>query len=176
MLVRVALWTIVLCLVLIFFAKIFLMFMVTVFAMVMTKIAAYSLLIAFSLLGIAILGNFLGALCSSIKAYFSDDRRGHRYFLFLKNQHAQKQRLFYIQHLQLRSLREIRYKRTLDKSNCRNAKMLSNAIERDLNRIKEMISQDYYFELYKENCNYRTQRNISALLELHFKILPLLKR
>jgi hypothetical protein len=176
MLVRVALWTIVLCLILIFFAKMFLLFAVTVFAILMTKIAAYSLLIAFSLLGIAILGSFLGALCPSIKAYFSDDRRGQRYFLFLKNQHAQKQRLFEIQHLQLRSLREIRYKRMLDKSNRRNAKMLSSAIERDLNRIRDMISQDYYIELYKENCHYRTQRNIAALLELHFKILPLLKR
>ena len=176
MFVRLALWTIILCLVLFLVAKIFLIFAATMFAVFITKLAAYSLLIAFTLLGAALLGSLCGTLFPSIKLYFSDVQSGQRHFLFLKNRHNDKRRLFYFQNLQLIYLRELQRKHFLDKTNRRNIQMLSNAIERDLNRIKNTISEAYYFQLQTENRRYRTQQNITALLELHFKILPLLKR
>ena len=78
--------------------------------------------------------------------------------------------MFHFQRLQLDYFKKRQQKSILEKNNQQHINALSDAIERDLQRIKRTISKDYFSQLQAENRRYRVQQSEQALLKLHYKI------
>ncbi len=173
MLIRVALWLIVLCLPLFLIAKALLILTFVVFATFATQFAAFVLLAGFGLLVFAGLFGILQRFWRVLRHYFSAEQHGQREVLFIKNKQSHHQRLLHFQRLQLTYFKELQRKRLLEKNNRKQINALSTAIERDLQGIKHVLSKDHFSQLHDENRRYRMQQNEQALLKLHQKIATL---
>ena len=173
MLIRVALWLILLCLPLFLVAKMLLIFTFIVFATFATQFAAFVLLAGFCLLIFAGLFGILQRVWRVLSHYFSASQHGQRKCLFVKNQHLHRTRLLHFQRLQLTYFKELQRKRLFEKNNRQHINALSEAIGRDLQNIKHQLSKDYFSQLQDENRRYRMQQNEQALLKLHQKIVTL---
>ncbi|MDD5227699.1 MAG: hypothetical protein PHD53_02750 [Methylococcales bacterium] len=173
MFIRLALWMMVLCLPLFILAKVLLFFAFVIFAVFATQLAAFLLLAAFGVLIFAGLFNIFQRIWRATLHYLSAEQSENRHFLFIKNKHSNQKRLFHFQRLQLNYFKERQRKAILEKNNQQQINALSDAIERELQRIKHQISKDYFSQLQAENRRYRVQQNEQALLELHHKIATL---
>jgi hypothetical protein len=170
MLIRIALWMMLLCLPLFLLAKMLLVFTFIILAAFATQLAAFLLLAAF---GVLILAGLFGILQRSwhmIRDYFSAQQRENRHVLFVKNTHSNQKRLFHFQRLQINYFKERQRKSILEKNNQQHINALSKAIEQDLQNIKHALSKDHFSQLHAENRRYRVQQNEQALLKLHHKI------
>ncbi len=173
MLIRFALWLGLLSLPLFLLAKVLLIFAFIVFATFATKFAIFLL---FSAFGILLFIGFVGILrwfWLVIFHYFSAEQRGKRQLLFMQNRQADRNRLFYFQRLQLTYFKERQRNKILEKNNQEQINVLSEAIERELRRIKSQLSKDHFSQLQAENRRYRMKQNEQALLELHARISKL---
>lgn len=170
MLIRLALWMILLCLPLFLLAKALLIFTFVVFATLATKFAVFLLLAAFGLL---ILMGIVGVWKRSfefVRDYFSAPQREKRHLLFVENQKRDRHRLFYFQRLQLDYFKERQRRRLLEKNNRDQINALSDSIERQLVGLKQQLSKDLFSQFQLENRRYRKQQNEQALLKLHAKL------
>lgn len=170
MLIRFAFWMMLLCLPLFLLAKALLIFTFLVIAGFMMQGAALLLLAGFGLLIFAGLIFSFKNMWRVIRDYFSAEQRGKRRLLFMENQHTNRKRLFHFQRIQLNYFSERQRKKLLEKNNQQHINAFSDAIERDLQRIKSQISDDYFSQLQAENRRYRVQQNESGLLKLHHEI------
>lgn len=173
MLIRFALWMMLLCLPLFLLAKALLIFTFIVFAALATKLAAFLLLTAFGLLIFAAFFGTLQRLWHIVRRYFSAAQRNQRQCLFVQNKNANQKRLFYFQRLQLTYFKERQRKKILEQNDQQHINALSNAIKRDLQGVKSQLSKENFVKLQRENRRYRMQQNEQALLELHHKISKL---
>jgi hypothetical protein len=170
MLIRFAFWMMLLCLPVFLLAKILLIFTFIIFAAFATQLAAFLLLAAFGVLIFAGLFGIFQRIWRAARHYFSVEQNEKRQFLFIKNTHSNQKRLFHFQRLQLNYFNERQRKKLLEKNNQQHINALSEAIERDLQRIKHHVSKDYFSQLQAENHRYRAKQNEQALLKLHHKI------
>jgi hypothetical protein len=170
MLIRVALWMIVLCLPIFLLAKMLLIFTFIVFAAFATQLAAFLLLAAFGLL---IFGGLFGAIKKAFWIFYdfiSAKNREQRHVLFVKNKQVNQKRLFYFKRIQLNYFKERDRKNLLEKNNQQHINALSKSIEQNLQQVKQDISKDLFLQLQLENRRYRIKQNEQALLKLHHKI------
>ena len=173
MLIRAALLLILLCLPLFIVAKVLLIFTFIIFAAFATQLAAFELHVGFGLLIFAGMFGILQRFWHVLRHYFSAEQHGQRELLFIKNKRSHRQRLLHFQRLQLTYFKERQRKRLLEENNRQQINALSAAIERDLQRIKHLLSKDHFSQLQDENRRYRLKQNEQALLELHQKIVTL---
>ena len=170
MLIRFAFWMMLLCLPLFLLAKMLLIFTFIIFAAFATQLAAFLLLAAFGVLIFTGLFGVFERIWRAARHYFSAEQDEKRQFLFIKNKQSNQKRLFHFQRLQLDYFKKRQQKSILEKNNQQHINALSDAIERDLQRIKQIISKDYFSQLQAENRRYRVQQSEQALLKLHYKI------
>ena len=170
MLIRVALWLFLLCLPLFILAKTLLMFTFFVIATFAMQGATFLLFVAFGLFIFSGLIFIIKNVWSVFRQYFSTEQRAQRHILFVKNQKNTQQRLFHFQRLQLDYFKERQRKKILEQNNQKQIDALSKSIDRELQRIKSQLSNDYFSQLELENHRYRVQQNETALLKLHQKI------
>jgi hypothetical protein len=136
----------------------------------MTQLGLATLLSAFALLLITGLFVIIKLVIAACFDYFSPRQRLQRRLLFVQAQQDRFKRLFYFRTMQINYFNELKRKRLLSTNNRLHIQSLSNAIDKDLQSIKQQLSKTTYLQLQQENVQYRNQQDAEALLTLQQKI------
>jgi hypothetical protein len=139
----------------------------------MTQIGLATLLSAFALLLITGLLAIARLIIASCFDYFSAKQRFQRRVLFIQTKRDRLKQLFYFKTLQINYVNQLKRNRLLNRNNRQHIRALSNAIDKDLQSIKQQLSKTTYLQLHNENIQYRNQQDINALLTLQHKIATL---
>jgi hypothetical protein len=136
----------------------------------MTRLGLAALLSAIALLIITGLFVIIKLIITACFEYFSTRQRLQRQLLFIQYQQDRFKQLFFFRALQINYFNDIKRKQLLKVNNRQHIQALSNAINKDLQSIKQQLSKTTYLQLQQENAQYRDQQDIEALLKLQKKI------
>lgn len=106
--------------------------------------------------------------------YFSTRQRLQRQLWFIQAQQDRFKQLFFFRTLQINYFNEIKRKQLLNANNRQHIQVLSKAIDKDLQLIKQQLSKTTCLQLQQENTRYRDRQDIEALLKLQQKIATLI--
>lgn len=140
------------------------------------KGAIFLMFTAFGLFIASGLVFILKQIWKMVKQYFSVESHENRRILFTQNKTTNDEKLFYFKRLQLRYFAERQQQQILKQHQRKEIDALFKAIERDLQRVKPLISKKEVSQFRRKNRFYRAQQNEQALLELLNKIATITSR
>lgn len=140
----------------------------------LTRLGLIALLSGFALLLIAGLSVIIKLIIASCLDYFSAKQRLQRRLMFIQLQQDQLKRLYSLRKTQINYFNEVKRKQLLSANNRQHIQSLANAIDKDLQLMKQRLSKTTYLQLQQESVQCRDQQDVEALLELQKKIATIL--
>ena len=136
----------------------------------LTQLGLATLLSSFALLLMTGLVVIIKRIITACFDYFSATQRVQRRLLFIQAKQDQLKQLFYFKTVQINYFNDLKRKRLLSANNRQHIQFLSNAIDKDLQSIKQQLPKTTYLHLHQEIVQYRKQQDVEALLKLQQKI------
>ena len=131
-----------------------------------TRLGLFSLLMAFLMLCISGLVFIMSHIMQSLLNYFSTHKRIHRRLLFIEAKQLQLKQLFFFKAKQIEYFHEQHKTRILKEDNQRQIKALLLLIDRDLQHLKKHLPKADYLTLAQARKQLYSDQNINGLLEL----------